>query len=185
MRAGLLSCLALLFAACAPVVEADFPSIEVVRPDIRVPPSVSGSLQQVTFSFVLDSTSLGASTNPATQSLITEVNLLRLSLRAKSGVDDLSFIKTLHAVASVPASKSSSTIASRQVEVADYVRQDEQPVGAVFEVPIPEPVDLLPLLRLSTGEPRQIVVVVNLGGEMPTTSWTTDVAMVLSVHLRQ
>jgi hypothetical protein len=43
----------------------------------------------------------------------------------------------------------------------------------------------LPLLRPSKGEPRRILVIVNLGGVLPTVGWQADVTLSLSVHLRQ
>ena len=75
---------------------------------------------------------------------------------------------------------------SRQVEIADYQRRDGAAVtGSTFVVPLPEPVDLLPLLRPSSTEAATIVVSVILGGQLPTVSWTTDVKMVLSVEVSQ
>jgi len=65
------------------------------------------------------------------------------------------------------------------------VRTTDLPVGATFDVPIPEPVDLLPLLRPSSTEPNQILVIVNLGGVLPTTDWTADISMSLSIEIRQ
>jgi hypothetical protein len=71
------------------------------------------------------------------------------------------------------------------VEVADYERRGDQPVGATFSVPLPEPVNILPLLQPSSSDQRKIVVVVNLGGQLPNQSWTTDISMSLSVELKQ
>ncbi len=74
---------------------------------------------------------------------------------------------------------------TRQVEIADYERRAEGPVGATFSVPLPEPVDILPLLQPSSADQRKIVVVVSLGGRLPSQNWTTDVSMSISVELRQ
>ena len=76
-------------------------------------------------------------------------------------------------------------MSARQVEIADYVRTAALPASATFNVPLPEPVDLLPLLRPSSTEPNRIVVIVSLGGELPTTQWTVDVSMSLSIEMRQ
>ena len=81
--------------------------------------------------------------------------------------------------------KSSTTVSARQVEIADYVRTAALPASATFNVPIPEPVDLLPLLQPGPTEPTRIVVIVNLGGELPTTQWTADVSISLSINMRQ
>lgn len=173
-----------LLVGCAPIVDAQFSDIEVTRPDIKVPAAPVASTSSVPFSFSLNSTTLGASANPDTQDGIVSVKLHRLNLTAKSGISDLSFIETLHALACVPISKS-STLSARQVEIADYVRVVDAPVGASFDVPIPEPVDLLPLLRPSLSEPRLILVIVNLGGKLPTSDWKADVSMALSIEVRQ
>jgi hypothetical protein len=178
--------LALLFAGCSPVVEAEFSRIEVSRPGISIPPAPTASLSSVTFSFALDSTNLGASWNPDAQDNITEVKLHRLAFTAKSGITDVSFIRTLHAMACVPITKN-TTVSSRQVEIADYEHtgQTPSPPSDTFDVPLPEPVDLLPLLHPAKNEPKRILVIVNLGGSLPTSEWWADVAMSLSVRFRQ
>jgi hypothetical protein len=106
-------------------------------------------------------------------------------LTAQDGITDLSFVDTLHILAFVPiVSKTSSHIPSlHQVEVADYQRRAGSATGPVFSVPLPEPVDLLPLLRPSSTEQRKIEVLFNLGGSLPTKAWTVDISMSLSVGL--
>jgi hypothetical protein len=177
---------ALCLVGCAPIVEAEFDRIEVSRPDILIPGAPSASVSSVTFSFTFESGSLGATWKPDSQDNITEVNLNRLAFTAKSGLSDVSFIATLHALACVPIN-STSTLSSRQVEIADYVRQPStaSPPSTTFEVPLPEPVNLLPLLRPVKSEPKKILLIVNLGGPLPTTDWRADVDMSLSVKFRQ
>jgi hypothetical protein len=118
------------------------------------------------------------------QDRILSAELRRLVLVAKDGIADLSFIQSLHALACVPVT-TNSLKSSRQVEIADYVRQGEVSPSPRFEVPIPDPVDLLPLLRPSKSEPRRILVIVDLGGAMPTTEWHADVILSLAVHIHQ
>lgn len=182
-RPGLAVIVALL-SACAPAVEATFSDVEVVRPNIAIPAAPPSAPTTVTFSFTLDSSKLGATSNPAAQDNIRAVHLNRMALTAKSGVSDLSFVSSLHALACVPVSKS-STLSAKQVEIADYVRLSEAPLGATFDVPILEPVDLLPLLRPSGSEPRWIVVIVNLGGRMPAVEWKADASLALSLEISQ
>jgi len=187
-RGGLLGYVAaLVFAGCSPVVDANFSEIEVDRLDIGVPAAPSAAATTVYFQFAFSSGQLGANTNPDAQSRIRSVELQKLSITAKTGISDLSFIQTLHAVAFIPADKSSSTYrTSKQVEIADYERrQDTTTVGKTFQVPLPEPVDLLPLLRPSKTEPAKVIVSVSLGGQLPTVGWTTDVAMVLSMAIQE
>ncbi len=174
----------LLPAGCAPIVEASFSDIEVTRPDVPVPAGGISGLSSVMFSFSFDSTKLGANSNLEAQSRIVAVKLERLELTAKGVVTDLSFIRTLHAVAFVPLAKTSSQ-STRQVEIADYLRRGDEPEGATFSVPLPQPVDIMPLLKPSSAEQRKIVVVVNLGGQLPNQSWTTDVSMSISVEIRE
>lgn len=180
----LLVLLSVALAACAPAVEAEFSDIEVTRPDIPIPAAPAAGLSSVTFYFSLDSATLGANKSPAAQSRFVSVNLHRLALTAKTGISDLSFLETLHALACVPISKTSK-LSARQVEIADYRRRTQLPPSATFEVPLPEPVDLLPLLRPSSTEPYQVVVIVNIGGQLPTQDWTADALMALSIELRQ
>lgn len=184
VRACVLSLSLLAAAGCSPIVDANFSEIEVTRPDISVPASPVAGLSSVMFSFSFDSTKLGANANLAAQSQIVSVKLHRLDLTAKGAVTDLSFIHTLHAFAFVPLSKTASQ-SNRQVEIADYVRRSDAPVGATFSVPLPEPVDILPLLQPSSLDQRKIVVVVSLGGQLPNQGWTADVSMSISVEIRQ
>jgi hypothetical protein len=43
----------------------------------------------------------------------------------------------------------------------------------------------LPLVRPSSLESRKIVVVVNLGGQMPSESWEVDASMSISVKIQE
>ena len=170
---------------CSPVVDASFSYVEVTRLDIPVPGALSSASTTVNFQFTFASGQLGANTKPEAQGRIKAVDLHRLSIKAKSGISDLSFIQTLHAVAYVPLNKSTNILTTRQVEIADFQRRDIPTAGTTFDVPLPEPVDLLPLLRPSSTEPAKVVVSVNLGGQMPTVNWTTDVSMVLSLEIHE
>jgi len=173
----------LLSAGCSPIVEASFSDVEVTRPDIAVPAAMTTGSSSVLFSFSFDSTKLGANSNLAAQNQIVAVKLHRLDLTAKGAVTDLSFIQTLHAFAFVPLAKANSQ-STHQVEIADYVRESDASVGATFSVPLPGPVDILPLLQPSSADQRKIVVVVSLGGQLPTQIWTTDVSMSISIELK-
>jgi hypothetical protein len=172
-------------AACSPIVDAKFDEVQVTGPDVSVPPAAG--LSSVTFTFTFDSSQLGANQSLEAQSGLVSVKLNQLSLTAKSGVSDLSFIRELRATALVPLKSSTSqdTKTVRQVEIADYVRRSDGQVGATFLVPLPEPVDILPLLKPSSTEWRRIVLVVNLAGQLPNQSWVTNVSMAVSVELRQ
>ena len=101
-------CLAVLFAGCAPIVDAQFSDIQVTRPNIKIPAAPAAGVSSVPFSFSLNSTTFGATANPDAQDGIASVKLHRLSLMAKSGITDLSFIETFHALACVPISKNTT-----------------------------------------------------------------------------
>jgi hypothetical protein len=174
-----------LAAGCSPIVDAKFDDIEVTGPDVSIPPGAG--LSSVTPKFTFDSSHLGANQNPEAQSNLVSVKLHQLSLVAKSGVSDLSFIRELRATALVPLKSSTAqdTKTIRQIEIADYERRGEGQVGPTFIVPLPEPVDLLPLLQPSSSEQHRIVLVVNLVGELPNQTWVSNVVMGISVELRQ
>jgi hypothetical protein len=177
-------CVSALFG-CSPIVDGTFSDIEVSRLDIAVPGAPTSAATTVGFQFTFASGQLGANTNLEAQSRIRSAELRRLLLKAKTGISDLSFIRTLHAVAFVPASKTTTTQTSRQVEIADYQQRGTPSPSPIFEVPLPEPVDILPLLRPRKTEPAKVVVSVNLGGELPMVSWTTDVSMELSLEIHE
>ena len=184
MRRRLLLGLVVLLTGCAPLVDGKFSDIEVTRPDIFVPPLTTATQPSVTFTFTIDSSPFGASANPDVQDGIVAVKLHRMALTAKSGITDVSFIQSLHALGCIPIGKN-TTQSVRQVELADYQREFELPPSKTFEVPIPEPVDILPLLRPTSTEPRRILVIVNLGGQLPTSEWKADVSLSLSLEIRQ
>jgi hypothetical protein len=179
----------MLASACAPAVDATFSDVDVVRPNIQIPPAPTSAPTSVTFSFAMSSSQLGATANPQAQDNIKSVNLHRLAFTAKGGISEMSFITNLHALACVPISKTSleegHDASSRQVEIADYVRTSTEAVGPTFEVPIPEPINLLPLLRPTKSEARSILVIVNLGGQMPTVGWQVDAELSLSIAIGQ
>jgi hypothetical protein len=174
----------LLLSACAPSVDATFSDVEVTRPNISIPAASASTPTSVPFSFSMSSSQLGATANPDAQDNIKSVKLHRLAFTAKGGISDMSFITSLHALACVPVSKD-STSSSKQVEIADYVRTSTEAVGPTFEVPIPDPIDLLPLLRPSKSDARSILVIVNLGGQMPTVGWQVDAELSLSLEIGQ
>jgi len=174
----------LVLGACAPIAEARFSDIEVHRPDISIPPASSSAPSSVTFAFAVNSSKLGASAKPEIQDGIVSARVHRLALSARTGITDLSFVQTLHALACLPI-KEDSNRCSRQIEIADYVRTSAATSGPTFEVPMPEPVEILPLLRPTSAEQRSILVIVNLGGELPTVPWTADADLSLSIEIRQ
>jgi hypothetical protein len=174
----------LALGGCTPIVDARFSDIEITRPDISVPGAPTLGPMSVAFSFTFDSRKLGASTEPEVQQQVAAVQLEKLTLLAKSGISDLSFIQNLHIVAYVPT-KAGSLPSERQVEIADYQRRESSPTGASFSVPLPEPVDLLSLLRPSDLEQPKIVVLFSLGGKLPPKSWTTDISMSMFVELTE
>ena len=179
-----LALLAWWAAACSPIVDVKFDEVQVIGPDVSVPPA--SGLSSVTFTFYFDSSHLGANQSLDAQSNLVSVKLNQLSLEAKSGVSDLSFIRELRATALVPLKSSTSedTKTDRQVEIADYARRGDGQVGPTFLVPLPEPVDILPLLKPSSTEQHRIVLVVSLAGQLPNQSWVTNVSMAVSVELR-
>ena len=162
MGRRLLLGLAALLAGCSPIVDGEFSDIEVTRPDITIPAVTTATQPAVTFSFSIDSTPLGANANPEAQDGIVSVKLHRLALTAKSGVTDLSFIETLHALACVPISKT-STLSSRQVELADYEREFDLPALESLADQSPYLRQVSPLLadgviKLSAGKKRHALV---------------------------
>ena len=92
-RAAVQAYLLLALAGCSPVVDAKFSDVVVTRPDVAIPAAPTAGLTSVTFSFSMDSSKLGASSNPAAQNQIASAKLHEISLTAKGGITDLSFIK--------------------------------------------------------------------------------------------
>jgi hypothetical protein len=177
-----------LLVGCAPIAEAEFSEIEVRYPDLEVPPYLTGlyptGTPNVTFSFLLDSSKLGASARVENQNRITSTKLLGMTLLAKQGVTDLSFLRSVHIVAGLPPSKTHPTAPTPQVEIADYERVGEAPQGGAFPLPLPEPVDITPLLKPSQSDQRKIQVTLNVGGDLPAQGWRADVLMVLSAAFK-
>lgn len=171
-----------LFGACSPIVDAEFSEVEVTCPGIQIPAAPSAGKATVNFTFSLNSKNLGANTNLAAQNQIDAIELRESSITAD--FTNLAFIDTLHAVAFVPIKGSNKTPGGPVIEIADYVHRPGKSVGKVLTLPPPAPVDVRPLLRPDANQQAVIVVVVNLTGDLPTTTWTAEVDMLLSMRVQ-
>jgi hypothetical protein len=178
-----------LLVACAPSIDAEFPEVEVTYPNLQAPayipiPNVPTD-PQITLSFELDSRNIGASALPVNQNRFQSAVIYQVTLTATSGVSDLSFIRKLQIVAELPASNQAPTAPTPKIEIGNYERQGEAPIGPVFNFPLPVPVDILPLLRPSQSDQRKIIVTIIAGGTLPNVGWTADVVMRLSAHFKE
>lgn len=187
VRTQVLLCHLLVLAGCSPIVDAEFSSVEVRRSDIPVAATPVSGVSAVTFSFTMNSGSLGANTNLAAQGQIRSIWLREMSLVAKDDANgrftDISFIHTLRAVAYVPLKGTLQAPGGEVLEIASYERIHQGSMGAVLTIPPPAPVDLRPLLRPKSTDQTKIVLVANLTGDLPTSAWKVDISMLLSMEV--
>ena len=150
---------------CALSAEASAPDIEVTEHDIAVAGiPMAGRLgevaTQMSFMHNLPSIDLPSSVD-------TTVKAVAVTLTAKQGVTDLSFLHSLRVVMS-PTSGTATP-----VELINYQKADGATVGSVLVMPSQNPANILEQWNAKTAQ-----FTVAVSGILPEQSWMVD----LSVH---
>jgi hypothetical protein len=174
----------LLTFGCTPWVEVDAPDIEVTQPKLFFlgVPAGTPSVTTAQGSFILRSSRLGAAGSPDAGAFkrIQRLDLIRLAFKASTGIADFSFLTHLSVEATNPTYDSTPP-ACRDRPVVQILNYDVPPdPGAVLQIPMVNPVDLLPLW----GCPS-LYVTVEASGQPPVVDWTMDVVFSLSLKISQ
>lgn len=165
---ALMAAMALAVAAvsCAQV-EADVPEAQVTQKGVAFYGVGKGDWHgevSATQSFTLSSDNLSW-----VKDLNSKIYLTQIDLRATGSVQDLSFIHYAH------ITMSDADKMAMPVELADYVRPDNQAATSLLTAKTPSPIDIS---KIWTAE--KLLVTVTLAGDLPDKSWSVDVILHLS-----
>ncbi|HEX3693778.1 MAG TPA: hypothetical protein VH374_00205 [Polyangia bacterium] len=151
-------------SGCALSVEADVPEIEVTKKDIAfagVPIGAALGDVSMTKSFSQKHTAL-----ELPQGLTTEVHAIGVTLTAKSGVTDFSFIHMLRLTMADENNQATS------VELINY----EQPTNAAPSATLTM-VSANPANALKEWMSDSAIFTIDVAGTLPTGDWSADVTM--------
>ena len=151
-------------AGCALSVEAEVPEIEVTKHDIAfsgVPIGAALGDVSMTKSFSQKHTALDLP-----KGLTTEVHAIGVTLKAKSGVTDFSFIHMLRLTMADEKNQSSS------VELINYQQEPGATASDTLTMVSANPVN-----ALSQWMSDSAIFTIDVAGTLPTDDWSADVVM--------
>jgi len=160
--------LAALASGCSPSFEASLPDVEITQHGLRMA-GVPGAAQvgdtSVTSSFTFSSSAWAKHMN-------SQVFVHQVTITARGDLPNLDFIKNARVTAAAPAISESAT------DLVNYERSQDAPSSASVEVTMPAPVDITSLW--SAG---QVVVELQVAGQLPEQDWTVDVTVKVSGNI--
>jgi hypothetical protein len=174
-----------LGAGCTAKVTIEAPDIEVTQTDLRFAAAPVGmpAGQSVRGVFQLNTSKLGASNraDAATLRMIERLDLIDVTLKARSGITDFAFLDRLSLTAANYSNPTDQDPPKPVVEILTYIPQVGDLIGATLDPPLASsPIDLLPLWRRNV-----LYITVTATGALPTLEWAMDVVFSLSIKLNQ
>jgi hypothetical protein len=171
-------------------VEIDAPDIEVTQPNLPFPAFPAGvpagtPLPPVTFA--ISTAKLGAANNPDAGSLkkIQRLQITRVVFKADPGIDeahpgidDFSFLRQLTVKASSMWAGAQLSSDPHAITIVDYQAPEDGKIGAVLQLPVSPPADLLPLWGHTW-----LYLAITVSGDLPRFPWSMDVVFSLSLKL--
>jgi hypothetical protein len=159
--------LAVACASCAQV-EAEIPEAQVTEKNLSFQGaegwgSAVGDVS-VTRSFTLSAANLSW-----IKDLNSKIYITRVELRARTGVDDLSFIRYAH------LTMADAENDWQAVDVLDYQRPENQAATPMLSAKTLSPIDVSQIWKAKT-----VVVTISLAGVVPDKPWTADATLYLS-----
>jgi hypothetical protein len=158
--------LAGLASGCSPSFEADLPDVEITQRGLKIAGVPEAAL--VGDVSVASAFTLSASTVPWAKRLNAEVRVHQVAIAASDERSDLGIIAFARVTAANPA------IPGSAAELLSYART-ENPSGSAIEVSLPTPVDIT-----SLWSSNQVLVELQVAGQLPKQDWTVDVTLSLS-----
>jgi hypothetical protein len=173
-----------LLLGCTPSVVIDAPDIEITQPNLQFPaaPARAGAGTSVQGQFRVTTNKLGAANNPDAGSLklIERLLITRVALKANTGITDFGFLNQLTVVASNNSYSTESSPGWPVIQIVDYQADPGVQTGAVLQLPLDTPVNMLPLWGHTS-----LYLTVTATGDPPTFPWSVDVVFSLSIKLRE
>jgi hypothetical protein len=164
--------LALLLGAlasgnCIISAEGELPDVEVTERDVAIPAApleADGSDVAISVTFKQKPQRAGLP-----RDAFSDVRVLGVGVTAKSGVNDLTFLKGLRVTAT---SAEAMAAGFAPVEIARFERSSGSVGGPSLLIPTDPPADVTALWKST-----EVVFTLSAVGQMPTTAWTADVGM--------
>jgi hypothetical protein len=161
--------LAALTGGCSPSFEADLPDVEITQHGLKMA-GVPGAAQvgdtSVTSSFTFSSSAWAKHMNSA-------VFVHQVTITAGGSLANLDFIKSARVTAAAAPALSEGTTA-----IVDYERSADAPSSAAIQVSLPVPIDLT-----SLWSANQLVIELQVAGQLPEQDWTVDLTLNLSGNM--
>jgi hypothetical protein len=183
MRLAAFALAGVLAIGCTPSVEIDAPDIEVTEPNLPFHTASAGAGAGTTAIgfFQFSTAKLGASSNPDAGTLknVERLQLTRVVLKA-TGIPDFSFLDHLTVWGANLKYATQASPGQPVIQILDYQADPDVPVGAVLQLPLDPPVDMLPLW----GYPRLFLTFIATG-DPPQVDWSIDVVFSLSLKITQ
>jgi len=173
-----------LLLGCTPSVVIDAPDIEITQPNLQFPaaPARAGAGTSVQGQFKVVTNKLGSANSSDAGSLkqIERLLLTRVALEANAGIQDFGFLDHLTVVASNNYDSTESSPGWPVIQIVDYQANPGVQTGAVLQMPLATPVNMLPLWGHTW-----LYLTVTATGDPPTFPWSVDVVFSLSLRLRE
>jgi hypothetical protein len=171
--------LALLGGGCTLFAEGDIPDVELVQNDLLFPAAPLGSAgMEVALSvpFKLRPGRIGIA-----RDAFSGVRVLSVAITAKSGVTDLTFLRTARiTLASLDPLDAGETLQQGPVEIGRYTRTDGAEIGPSVKVDSEPPTDVTDIWRTAPT----VVFVAEITGQLPTVAWTADISIRLGANIK-
>lgn len=157
-----------LISGCSPSFEADLPDVEITQHGLKmagVPGAVVVGDTSVTSSFTFSSSAWAKRMN-------SQVFVHQVTITAGNGLPNLDFIKVARATAAAPA------ISEVTTDLVNYERSQDTPSSLAIEVSLPAPIDIT-----SLWSANQLVIELQVAGQLPEQDWTVDMTLNLSGNI--
>lgn len=160
-----------LLAGCVLSAEGEIPEVEVVQENVAFPGAPRAGEESLTI--------------PVTQSVprfqissdnFDQVTVQEVSIAARSGVTDLSFIRTLRISVNTAQGHARG---EPGIGIAQYERAaGAPPVGPTLVIPSAPPADVV-----RVWQARTVVVVTEFVGDLPAQAWSADLGVRYAARL--
>jgi hypothetical protein len=157
--------LAALTGGCSPSFEADLPDVEIAQHGLKmtgVPGAAQVGDSSVTSSFTFSSSAWAKRMN-------SEILVRKVTITAGDSLPNLDFIKVARVTAAAPA------ISEVTTDLVNYERSEDAPSSSAIEVSLPAPINVT-----SLWSANQLVIELQVAGQLPEQDWTVDLALNLS-----
>ena len=162
--------LAVLVSGCSPSFEVDLPDVEITQHGVKmagVPETAQVGDASVTSSFTFSS-----STTAWAKRMNSAVFVHQVTIAASTGLADLDFIESARVTLAAPASSGST------IDLVNYDRSEDAPSNSSIEVTMLAPIDITSLWSAD-----QMVIELQVAGQLPGQDWTVDVTLTLSGNI--